>query len=252
MVYDPAKGILRWCHRICADSNRGGTVALSETRLQYVRLLPFWAAVLPLVTFNASYLLAAALDHVPSCFTYFEGCTSVSSTGRQLPEALIFKTGMLSLAVILLLLWYRTAAFLESRILRVFASIMVLGLLLYAITLGMQHEAMQFLRRVGINGFAFGTLFTQVSFIVLYRFRQTDATRALFRWLILLCIALPLVGLVSEISKALGAPRRTTNNIAAWNAFLVSSGYYFVLARLWWHHRIAQSMAAGRPASPSE
>jgi hypothetical protein len=252
LVHDPAKGILRWCHRVCADCDRGGTVALSESKSQYLCVLPFWAAVLPLVTFNASYLIAAALGHVPSCFTYFEGCTSVSSTGRQLPEALLFKTGMVSLAVILLLLWYRTAAFLDARVLRIFASVMVIGLLLYAITLGMQDETMQFLRRVGINGFAFGTLLTQVSFIILYRPRQTDVTRALFRWLVFLCIALPLVGVVSEISKALGAPRRPTNNIAAWNAFLISSGYYFVLARIWLHHGIAHRMAAGRPASPSE
>ena len=243
---------MHWRHRVCTDRDRGGTVALSEIKSQYLRVLPFWAALLPLVTFNASYLIAAALEHVPSCFTYFEGCTSVSSTGRQLPEALFFKTGMVSLAVILLLLWYRTAAFLDARVLRVFATVMVVGLLLYAITLGMQDETMQFLRRVGINGFAFGTLFTQVSFVVLYRPRQTDATRVLFRWLVFLCIALPVVGIISEISKALGAPRRPTNNIAAWNAFLVSSGYYFVLARVWWHHGITHRMAAGRPASPSE
>ena len=215
---------------------------------EYLRLLPLWAAVLPLVTFNVSYLIAVAYEHVPACITYLSGCTSVSSTGRLFPETLFFKAGMFSLAVVLLLLWYRTAAFVEARVLRVFASIMVAGLVLYAITLGMQDETMQTIRRIGINGFAFGTLFTQVSFVILYRSRQTDATRNLFRWLVILCIALPLVGVVSEIAKALGAPRRPTNNIAAWNAFLVSSGYYLVLARVWWHHNIA----SGRPASPSE
>jgi hypothetical protein len=119
---------------------------------------------------------------------------------------------------------------------------------MYAITLGMEDELMQTLRRIGINGFAFGTLFTQVSFVVFYRRLQTDATRRLFLWLVVLCIALPMVGVISEFAKALGAPRRPTNNIAAWNAFLVSSAYYIVLARVWWHHRIS----AGRPASPSE
>ncbi len=215
---------------------------------EYLRLLPLWAALLPLVTFNVSYLIAAAYEHVPTCFTYLSGCTSVSSTGRHLPEALIFKTGMLSLAVVLALTWHRTAAFLGASWLRLFASLMVVGLIVYAITLGMENEAMQTLRRIGINGFAFGTLFTQLSFVILYRPLQADATRTLFRWLVFLCIALPLVGVVSEVAKTLGTPRRPTNNIAAWNAFLVSSGYYLVLARIWWHHNIA----SGRPASPSE
>ncbi len=211
-------------------------------------VLPLWAALIPLVTFNISYLIAAAYEHVPTCFTYLSGCTSVSSTGRHLPEALIFKTGMLSLAVVLALTWHRTATFVSAGLLRLFASLMVAGLIVYAISLGMESDAMQTLRRIGINGFAFGTLFTQVSFVILYRPLQTDATRTLFRWLVFLCIALPLVGVISEVSKMLGTPRRPTNNIAAWNAFLVSSGYYIVLARVWWHH----SIASGRPASPSE
>lgn len=211
-------------------------------------VLPLWAALLPLVTFNVSYLIAASYEHVPVCFTYLSGCTSVSSTGRNLPEALIFKTGMLSLAVVLVLTWHRTAVFVNDRVLRVFASIMVVGLVVYAITLGMGAEAMQTLRRIGINAFAFGTLFTQVLFVILYRRVPTDASRTLFIWLLVLCIALPLVGVASETAKLLGTPRRMTNNIAAWNAFLVSSGYYLVLARVWWHH----SIAAGRPASPKE
>jgi hypothetical protein len=225
---------------------------MTNKQREFLRLLPFWAALLPLVTFNVSYLIAVAYEHVPACITYLSGCTSVSSTGRLFPEALIFKTGMLSLAVVLALTWHRTAAFLEARMLRVFASIMVLGLVAYAITLGMQDENMQTLRRIGINGFAFGTLLSQISLAVLYRPLQTDATRILFRWLVILCIALPLVGVISEVSKALGTPRRPTNNIAAWNSFLVSSAYYFVLARVWWHHRIAHSNPPGRPASPSE
>ena len=215
---------------------------------EYLRSLPFWAALLPLVTFNVSYLIAVAYEHVPACITYLSGCTSVSSTGRLFPETVFFKTGMLSLAVVLTLTWYRTAAFLEARALRVLASIMVVGLVMYAITLGMQGEAMEVVRRIGIRMFGFGTLLIQILFVVLYRPFRTDATRVLFRWLIILCIALPLVGIISEVAKVIGTPRRPTNNIAAWNAFLVSSAYYFVLARVWWHHRIA----SGRPASPSE
>ena len=40
---------------------------------EYLRLLPLWAALLPLVTFNVSYLIAVAYEHVPACITYLCG-----------------------------------------------------------------------------------------------------------------------------------------------------------------------------------
>lgn len=78
-------------------------------------LLAIAAAVLPFVTFNGSYLIAASLEHVPMCFTYLDGCTSVSSTGRQSPEMFFFKPGVLILAAVLAVHWHRCAWFLGGR-----------------------------------------------------------------------------------------------------------------------------------------
>jgi len=228
-----------------------------------MRALPLWAAVVPLATINVCYLVAVGLEHVPACIPYFSGCTSVSSTGRIAPERLIFLAGMLPSVVILVFFWQGSAMFLKlggqigSRVvtLRVLGVIAALSLLTYALTLGSEDDGYRQLRRAGINGFAVSTVLAQVLFISLYRSMRIAATERLWRWLVGLCVALPLLGIAAEVAKFAGAPRHAANNIAAWNAFVVASAYYAVVARIWWHHGYPghfDSTSGGRPTSPSE
>ena len=87
--------------------------SMAQGKSEYLRALPLWAAVVPLVTINVCYVLGVSLDHLPACIPYLSGCTSVSSTGRIAPESLISKVGLLSSSVILALLWLRCATFLQ-------------------------------------------------------------------------------------------------------------------------------------------
>jgi hypothetical protein len=231
-------------------------VCMALAKSQDLQFLPLWVAVVPLVTINISYLVAVGTEHLPACIPYLSGCTSVSATGRVAPESLIFKAGMLSSAVAFALLWHRSATFLQTRgqrpsrvlLLRIFSLLAALSLTLYAVTLGLKGDEFRVLRRIGIDGFAFSNLIIEVLFIVFYRSMRIETTHQLFRWLVVLCIAMPLLGIAAELAKWLGAPRRPTNNLVAWNAFVVFSAYYVVIARIWWHHGIA----GGRAASPSE
>lgn len=226
--------------------------AISNSKLV---MLAAVAALLPFVTFNTTYMIAASLGHVSSCFTYLEGCTSVSSTGRQFPETILFKAGVLTLAVVLVVHWRRAATYLQTRglspvraqSLKMVAYISSIALSIYAITLGLPDEHFGTLRRIGTHGFAFTSWIMQILFVILYRPYRIAATIVTWRWLAAVGFALFLVGLTSEVAKSLGMPRKTTNNIAAWNAFLVLTAFYAVLARNWWHHQIAD----GRPTSPS-
>jgi len=213
---------------------------------QLLRYLPFYGALLPLLTFNVCYLVAAVLDHVPICIPYLEGCTSVSSTGRAAPESLIFKAGMFLSAAVLGLLWLRTSTFLRANgvtlfrvnVLRATATLAVVSLVIYAATLGMQEAEYRALRRIGINGFALGNMLTSIIFLVLYRPLRTSATDTAFRWLVGVCIGLPLLGVFAEIAKSLGLPRRPVNNAAAWNASLLIAAYYAAFTRIWLHELI--------------
>lgn len=237
--------------------------SMAQGKTEYLRALPLWAAVVPLVTINFCYMLGVSLDHLPSCIPYLSGCTSVSSTGRIAPESLVSKAGLLPSAVILALLWLRCATFLQlggqtpSRltVLRVLGLLAASFLVLYSVTLGLREEGYRILRRIAIDGFALSSLLAQVLFVVLYRPMRIDATRNLTRWLIALCIALPLLGITAEVAKWAGLPRRAANNTVAWNAFVVTSAYYAVLGRIWWHHGFSREFritSSGRATSPRE
>lgn len=228
-----------------------------------MRALPYWAALVPLVTVNVCYLVAIGLDHLPTCIPYLTGCTSVSSTGRVAPESLIFRAGMLPTALILALFWHRCATFLQLGgqsglrlvTLQVLGVIAALSLVVYAVTLGFEDNVYRQLRRAGIIGFALSTFAAEVSLIVFYRPMRIATTKILWRWLIVLCVALPLLSVASEVAKWAGAPRHGANNTVAWNAFVVASAYCVVVARIWRQHGFSSQLtirSAGRAASPRE
>lgn len=232
-----------------------------------IRAIALWAAVVPLVTVNVCYLIAAGLEHVPTCIPYLTGCTSVSSTGRAAPESLVFRAGMLPSAVMLALFWHYCATFIElggqsgfrPRLLRVLGVIAAVSLIVYALTLGFEDNVYRQLRRAGIIGFALSTFAAEVSLVVFYRPMRMVETEKLWRWLLFLCVLLPSLDIVSDIAKWAGAPKGGANNVVAWQAFVAASAYYAVVARIWRHHGFAGEfrLSSGSsvivaPAEPAE
>jgi len=221
-----------------------------------IRSLPLWAALLPLVTFNLCYVVAISLDHLPACIPYISGCTSASSTGRLPPESWIFKAGMLPLAIVVPLVWWRCAEFLERAgvaglrlfALRSLGIAAALSLLLYTLTLGVAGDEFRAIRRIGINGFALSNFGAQLIFMFSYRYLRTASTRALWQWLATVCILLPALAIGAELAKWLGAPRHPVNNVMAWNALLLQSLWFVLLARLLPDQ--FGNRSSGRPASP--
>lgn len=222
--------------------------------------LPLLAAVLPLLTINASYWLAVYMEHFPACITYITGCTSVSSTGRMLPESLVFRAGMVPTAVLLVLVWHRCAAFLEqtdqfeTRILslRILAVVAAASLILYTLTLGFPGDFYRSVRRTGINGFAICNYSAQVLFVVYYRRLRIPETKKILRVLIIVCAALPAMAIVGEVIKALGGPSHPINNMLAWNAFVLLSVYFAAMARLWHRHNFTMAYRLGGLHRPDQ
>ena len=122
-------------------------------------------------------------------------------------------------------------------------------------TLGFEGDVYRQLRRSGINGFALSTFLAQLLLVFAYRRMHIAATDKLWRWLVLLCVALPLLGIAAEVAKWAGVPRHAANNTVAWNSFVMASAYYAVVARIWWHHGFVSRFeirSSGRPTSPRE
>ncbi len=209
-----------------------------------LRALPYWAAILPLATITTTYVVAASVEHVAVCIPYLTGCTSVSSTGRMAPESLIFRAGLLPTAVVLILFWHRCAMFLDlngdtsARVpaLKMVGVVLGLSLMLYALTLGFEESAYPRLRRIGMSGFAIGTFVAELLFIFGYRPLRRDDTSRLWLWLVVLCAALPLLDLLSEIVKWAGVEGNSPDHVATWNAFVAASAYYLLAGKIWRQH----------------
>ena len=217
--------------------------------------LPYWAAILPLVTITTTYLVAASVEHVATCIPYLAGCTSVSSTGRMAPESLVFRAGLLPTAVILMLFWHRCAIFLELNndttarvpVLKMVGVLLGLSLMLYALTLGFEEGAYPRLRRIGMSGFAIGTFVAELLFIFGYKPLRRVDTAKIWLWLIVLCAALPILDLLSEVVKWAGVEGNSPDHVATWNAFVAASAYYLLVGITWRRHGFASDIRIVAP-----
>ena len=209
--------------------------------------LPLWAALLPLVTINASYLVAVSLQHIPACIPYISGCTSTSSAGRLAPESLLFRTGMLTEAVIVLLFWQQCSTFLSLGVqphrrhvsMRLLGIAAALSLALYTVTLGLPGNEYRLLRRIGIDGFFLGNYGAQILLVFFYRRMAVRASTRVWRWLVAICVALPAAAIIGEVAKWAGAAKHPVNNVVEWNALVLLSLYFGAVAWLWRHHGFA-------------
>ncbi len=215
-----------------------------KSRFFGLAALPYWSAVLPLATITVTYVVAMNMEHVATCIPYLAGCTSVSSTGRMAPESLLFRAGLVPAGVVLILFWHRCAVFLKlggdssARIAALKTVGIVLGLsaMLYALTLGFADGAYPRLRRIGMSGFAIGTFVAELLFISGYKQLRRSDTNLTWRWLIVLCVALPFLDVVSEIVKWAGVDGNSPDHVATWNAFVAASAYYLLVGVIWRRH----------------
>lgn len=227
-----------------------------------VTALALWAALLPLVTIHVCYGVAAMLDHVPLCLPYVTGCTSTSSTGRALPESLLFRAGMIPSAVLVLLFWQRCADFLRTMggtgttpvLLRAAGVVAAAFLILYTVTLGLTDDPYRALRRAGINGYFLGNFAAQIALVIGYGRAVTHQRAGSSRWLTGIVIVVPVMALIGEALKVGGVAKNPVNNVVEWNAIVLVCLYYAVVATVWRHHGFAASLhsdsSGGQPASP--
>jgi hypothetical protein len=120
--------------------------------------LPLAAAllfVLPTLAININYLIAASEGYVPWCNPYWDGCTSISATGRQGTAFFFFKATMLPLALLYLYYWYHASRQLwnygyKRNTIRNLGFFAVAALVLYTISLGALGDNFRLARRIGI------------------------------------------------------------------------------------------------------
>lgn len=166
-----------------------------------------FTALLPLLCVHLSYLLAASQGHVPWCVPYWDSCTSISATGRELPEKLLFKLLMMPTGVCAMLFWWLCAQWLRLRTQCPSRAVFVVGagaavfLLLYVSALGESNDY-RWARQSGIILFFALSYVAQLLFLLqawLAIERLQPSERSVLRWQRGAAIVILLIGIGSVL-----------------------------------------------------
>lgn len=147
---------------------------LPSPRLAHFALL---TAGLPFLCVHLSYLLAAWHGQVPWCVPYWDSCTSISATGRELPAKLVFKLIMMPAAMCAIAFWWLVRQWLrqrlgcDSRAVWALGTVAALFLMLYVAALGESNEY-RWARQIGVILFFSLTYLAQL----LYLYRAHHST----------------------------------------------------------------------------
>ena len=217
------------------------------TTLRALWLLPFAAALLPLLATVIAYALSIRLGLVPGCNPFFEGCVSISRAARHDLPNIVFRGLMLPAAVVQALCWLLCPAWLRSlhaqparwqRVLPWLGVSASAFLILYGSFLGTEGEGYRLMRRYG-TAFYFG--FTCIGMLIVSGEMQRLASagrrlRRLSNALLALCVALPLLGL-AHVLVPLALPgavaKDALENITEWWGGAIFTVFFFVLAWAW-------------------
>ncbi len=215
----------------------------------FLRLLPLATGLLPVVAIHASYAIAIAAERVPRCFPYFDGCTSISATGRYPPASYLFKAAMLPEAVLLFVFWLCAVAWLRaldalahktirrSNHVATMGAVGALALIVYVTFLGTQAPFYEFMRRFGIYLFFLFTILAQLSMALrAMRLATVIGDRVLVRLVrgLLLMAVLPfLLGVLNLLLKSLLADADQEENVIEWIVVMLMQ-IFFVISYFAW------------------
>lgn len=190
-----------------------------------MRLAPFalFTGLLPLLCVHLTYAVAASFGHVDWCVPYWDSCTSISATGRELPEKLLFKLLMLPASLCAFVFWWladnwlRVALGTASRAMVLTGSIAALFLMLYVVALGESNEY-RWARQTGIILFFSLTYVAQLCFLV--RLARTPhpvpVVQRTVHWQNLAALTLLAIGLLSVVLDAMWADYDSVEDAFEW------------------------------------
>ena len=216
--------------------------------------LPLIGGLLPAIAAVAALWLSFALDLIPPCNPFLDGCVSISRAARHDLPNHVFRALVLPAAVLQALTWMLCAAWLKGLQadtrgwLRALPWLGVLAgafLVLYGTFLGTEGQAYRWMRRYGVI-FYFG--FTYLCMLIasgaLWRLSRSGIAALpaqLDRWLMALCAITLLIGLVQVFAPPLLGSADLKNrleNVLEWYAALAFTLFFLALAWLWRHARI--------------
>lgn len=193
-------------------------------------------ALLPVFAANLCYVVSVASGHIPLCFTYLEGCTSISSTGRHGLGYVIFKLAMLPQALLLWIFWGREPLFAglpgPDKVIRISGRLGAAFLVIYVVFLGAETPIYALMRRYGVFVYFIGTFVAMCR--LSWQLWRTTQTNRRIRSLIILCALMLVLGLAEIPLGKFGLADKHAENFIEWNFALLMQLWFLAF---WWHWR---------------
>ena len=190
-----------------------------------MRVAPFalFTGLLPLFCVHLTYVVAASHGHVEWCVPYWDGCTSISATGRALPEKLLFKLLMLPASLCAFVFWWlaghwlRVTAGAGSRAMVITGTIAAAFLMLYVVALGESNDY-RWARQTGIVLFFALTYVAQLCFLARLApmTQRSPALRRIFLWQSGAAALLLAIGMLSVVLDALWSNYASVEDAFEW------------------------------------
>jgi len=203
------------------------------------------SGLLPILAIHTTYLIAAIGGHVPWCIPYINSCTSISATGRQVPEFFVFKATMIPAAMLMMLFWFLCYQWLLSggyrrgisaRSIPIVGTVAALFLILYTTMLGASGDLYQLERRVGVIIYFTFTYLAQLLFTYhmgkLNRQRHFFSSR-IYHFLVGLNTAVLSIGLLSLILQLTMVDYDSVEDAFEWIIALLIHVYFFGIYAAW-------------------
>ncbi|MDY6982604.1 MAG: hypothetical protein SV422_05915 [Pseudomonadota bacterium] len=219
-----------------------------------MRIAPFalLTGLLPLLCVHLTYVLAASYGHVEWCVPYWDSCTSISATGRELPEKLVFKLLMLPAAVCALLFWWFAHRWLHiacrhgSRAMLGTGVVAALFLMLYVVALGESNEY-RWARQTGIILFFSLTFVAQLCFLlrVARSGPRSAVVERVFRWQCGAALLLLAIGVLSVVLDAAWPEYDSVEDAFEWVMMLFIAAQFCSHYPLWQASRLRLTIEEG-------
>ncbi len=209
--------------------------------------------LLPTVAVLVTYLVSSSLGQVPTCFPFFEGCTSISGAARRDPSIHIFRSMMLPTATIIAAYWLLVRAWLGQLgdagrardWITMLGLVGMLFMILYVVFLGTDGRAYELMRRYGVTVYFAFTALAQLTLAARLNRLPPQALaqvgRGIVRAKTAFGAAMLLLGL-ANIPAANFFPELPLDNVIAWNFALLMHGYFGLTALAW--HRMRYRVLA--------
>lgn len=213
-----------------------------------VRIVALLAALLPFVSVQLTYLVAASHGLVDWCFPYIDSCTSISATGRKPPASFLFRATMLPAAVVMMAYWWLNYSWLghlqhrrgntgqwTNRWMLGLGLVACIGLILYVTVLGERGEVWRTQRRVGTILFFSFTFLSQLLMLAqLAALRVAGVSERLLTAMRAVLVTLLLLGLLTVALDAWNEQwYETVEDAFEWVLSLLLQGNFLLGYFIW-------------------